>query len=379
MGTLGLHNVCRTFANGVSAVSAVSFNVPSGAFCVVLGPSGCGKTTTLRMVAGLEGVSSGTISIDGAVINALHPKDRDIAMVFQNYALYPHLTVAENIAFPLTMRGVAKDQVRARVAKAADVMQLAELLARRPSQLSGGQRQRVAVARAIVREPKVFLFDEPLSNLDARMRMQTRNELRALHQRLRVTSLYVTHDQEEALSLADIIVVMAGGRVRQVGTPREVFDGPADRFVAGFVGTPAMNFVEATCVANGTAATLDAGAFTIHAPGVALRPGHRHTLGIRPSHIALGSGAGDAVTFEASVASVEYLGDVMDVVLRAGPHTLTARAPARIGVGAGLAVGEVVAASIRAADVHVFEVGPDGRSLGRAASPGVHAVPALVS
>ncbi|HEX2838704.1 MAG TPA: sn-glycerol-3-phosphate ABC transporter ATP-binding protein UgpC [Phycisphaerales bacterium] len=365
MGTLSLQNVCKTFAGGVVAVKDVTFSVAPGAFCVLLGPSGCGKSTTLRMVAGLEGVSSGTISIDGTVLNSLHPKDRDIAMVFQNYALYPHLTVAENIAFPLSMRGVPKEQVRARVARAAGAMQLTDLLARRPAQLSGGQRQRVAVARAIVREPKVFLFDEPLSNLDARMRMQTRNELRALHHRLRVTSLYVTHDQEEALSLADMIVVMAGGRVRQVGTPMEVFDSPADRFVAGFVGTPAMNFVEATATFVDGVTVLDSGVFQACAPHVSARTGHRYTLGIRPSHIQLApNDAVGGVSMHAVVGSVEYLGDVMDISLTAGAHTLTARTAAR----PGLVPGEAVRATIDPRHIHVFEPGPDGISIGRAAA-----------
>ncbi|MFO0832577.1 MAG: ATP-binding cassette domain-containing protein [Phycisphaerales bacterium] len=361
MGTLCLQNVCKTFAGAVSAVSDVSFEVPSGSFCVLLGPSGCGKSTTLRMVAGLETLSSGSISIDGTAIHTLHPKDRDIAMVFQNYALYPHLTVAENIAFPLSMRGIPRDEARARTVRAAEVMQLTDLLSRRPAQLSGGQRQRVAVARAIVREPKVFLFDEPLSNLDARMRMQTRNELRALHHRLRVTSLYVTHDQEEALSLADIIVVMAGGRVRQVGTPLAVFEEPSDRFVAGFIGSPAMNFIEATCISAGPAPILEAAPIRLEAPGLSTRTGHRCTLGIRPSHIRIGAEPG-ACCFDASVRAVEYLGDVMDVALTAGPQPLTARVPAR----PGLLAGQPLRASVSPSDVHIFEVGPDGRSLGRA-------------
>jgi multiple sugar transport system ATP-binding protein len=373
MGKLSLQHVTKTFANGIDGVRDVSFDVPDGAFCVLLGPSGCGKSTTLRMVAGLESVTSGTIAIDGRAIDALHPKDRDIAMVFQNYALYPHLTVSENIAFPLRMRGIDRDKARARAANAAEVMQLTDLLERRPAQLSGGQRQRVAVARAIVRDPRVFLFDEPLSNLDARMRMQTRNELRTLHQRLRVTSLYVTHDQEEALSLADIIVVMAGGRVRQVGTPADIFDRPGDRFVAGFVGTPAMNFLDAVAVANGTSPTLDAGGFLIHAPALSIGPGQRGVIGVRPSNVSLDPACPGSCVFQAEVESVEYLGDITDVTLVAGLHRLTARASGR----RDLRPADKVELSIHPKDCHVFDPGPDGRLLGRAGLTVSCGVPAL--
>jgi ABC-type sugar transport system ATPase subunit len=370
MSILTLKQVCKVYAGGVSAAQDVSFEVPTGAFCVLLGPSGCGKSTTLRMVAGLETVSRGSILIDGVVINAKQPKDRDIAMVFQNYALYPHLTVAENIAFPLSMRGVPRREAAPRVARAAEIMQLSELMERRPAQLSGGQRQRVAVARAIVREPKVFLFDEPLSNLDARMRMQTRNELRALHQRLRITSLYVTHDQEEALSLADMIVVMAGGRVRQVGSPMEVFDAPADRFVAGFVGTPAMNFMEATAVASsegGGSIVLQSEGLGVRTQLTGVRVGDRYTLGVRPSSVMIGSArdpSSAAGLWNATVVGVEYLGDVMDVSVRVGQIELLSRSAAR----RSLCVGDLVRVAFDASDVHVFEVGADGRSIGRAVS-----------
>jgi multiple sugar transport system ATP-binding protein len=316
----------------------------------------------LRMIAGLESVTSGTIALEGSSIDGLPPKDRDIAMVFQNYALYPHLTVAENIAFPLRMRGVSKEQIASSVKRSAEMMQLTELLGRRPGQLSGGQRQRVALARAVVREPKVFLFDEPLSNLDARMRMQTRNELRTLHQRLRVTSLYVTHDQEEALSLADLIVVMAQGRVRQVGSPTEIFEEPADRFVAGFVGSPGMNFFEAACVREGEGAVLDAGLLRVQAPAALAQPGHRCTMGVRPSHVVVAGPGGDVSWGQpGTVVSREYLGESTDVVIEhAGGH-IVARVPSR----QELAEGQAVRWGVEPRHVHVFEVGPDGANLGR--------------
>jgi multiple sugar transport system ATP-binding protein len=362
MSALAIENLSKTYANGVRAVEAVSFQVPSGGFCVLLGPSGCGKSTTLRMVAGLEAISGGTIRIDGTAINHLHPKDRDIAMVFQNYALYPHLTVEQNIAFPLSMRGVKKVEIRARVRSVAEMLQLTEELGRRPSQLSGGQRQRVALARAIVREPKVFLFDEPLSNLDARMRHQTRSELRALHQRLRITSLYVTHDQEEAMSLADLIVVMAGGRVRQVGGPMDVFEFPADRFVAGFIGSPPMNFFEATLRGSGplkleTSLGFNAIVKSPDGTQVQVHSGDRVVLGIRPGsiHVQPLTAGGP----QAHVESVELLGETMDLTLKAGSCQLCARVPA----DRAIQPGQDVSLSFDLASVHLFEPGPDGRRI----------------
>jgi multiple sugar transport system ATP-binding protein len=248
MAEVLLDNVRKVYSNGHEAVKGVSLHIADGEFLVLVGPSGCGKSTTLRMVAGLEDATGGTIQIGGRVVNDVHPKDRDIAMVFQNYALYPHMTVAKNMGFALKLRGVPTADVDRRVAEAARMLGIQDLLDRKPKQLSGGQRQRVAVGRAIVREPRAFLFDEPLSNLDAKLRVTTRAELKGLHQRLKTTTIYVTHDQEEAMTLGDRIVVMSQGVIQQVGTPMEVYRHPANRFVAGFIGTPPMNFLDGQIV-----------------------------------------------------------------------------------------------------------------------------------
>ncbi len=244
MATVTLSHIRKVYPNGVVAVEDFDLSIADREFLVLVGPSGCGKSTTLRMVAGLEEISSGTITIDGKVVNALPPKDRDIAMVFQNYALYPHMTVRENMAFGLKLRHTPKAEIKRRIDEAADVLGLSQLLDRLPKQLSGGQRQRVALGRAIVRQPKVFLFDEPLSNLDAKMRVEMREEIHRLHQRLKATILYVTHDQTEAMTLGDRIVVMESGHVRQVADPIHLYNEPANRFSAGFIGTPPMNFLE---------------------------------------------------------------------------------------------------------------------------------------
>src|SRR5277367_1847328 len=242
MATLSLDNVKKSYGER-EVVHGVSCDVADGELVVVVGPSGCGKSTLLRMVAGLEDITSGTVAIDGRVVNAIEPKDRDIAMVFQNYALYPHMSCFHNIAYGLRMRGMPRDAIKTRVDRAAGILQLDGLLDRKPRQLSGGQRQRVAMGRAIVRDPKVFLFDEPLSNLDAKLRVQMRVEIKALHQRLKTTTVYVTHDQIEAMTLADRVVVMNHGHIEQIGTPLELYHNPATRFVAGFIGSPAMNFL----------------------------------------------------------------------------------------------------------------------------------------
>src|SRR5262249_42536687 len=241
MGQVVLRGINK-FYDSVHAVKDVNLQIRDKEFVVFVGPSGCGKTTTLRMIAGLEQISSGDISIDGNVVNELAPMDRDIAMVFQNYALYPHMSVHDNMAFGLKMRGMERAEIAKRVQEAADILGIGELLKRKPRQLSGGQRQRVALGRAIVRHPQVFLFDEPLSNLDAKLRVQMRVELKKLHRRLNTTAIYVTHDQVEAMTLGDRVVVMRGGLVQQVGEPLELYNAPVNRFVAGFLGSPAMNF-----------------------------------------------------------------------------------------------------------------------------------------
>src|SRR5450759_734099 len=255
MASLSLIDVTKSFG-ALEVLHPLSLEVLHNEFLVLVGPSGCGKTTLLRMIAGLEDVTSGTIEIEGRVVNDLPPKDRDIAMVFQDYALYPHMTVYENMAFGLIYRDHAKDEIRRRVEHAAGILNMGDYLARRPRQLSGGQRQRVAMGRAIVRDPKVFLFDEPLSNLDAKLRVQMRTEIKKVHQKVRTTTVYVTHDQIEAMTLADRVVVMNGGLIEQVGTPNALYHFPTTKFVAGFIGSPAMNFIPVKLETNGNGLSL---------------------------------------------------------------------------------------------------------------------------
>src|SRR5438309_7998884 len=242
MAKVSLRKVVKRF-DETEAVRGIDLEIADKEFVVLVGPSGCGKTTTLRMIAGLEEISAGEIAVDGEVVNDVPPKDRDMAMVFQNYALYPHMTVYENMSFGLRLKRYPKEEIARRVQEAARILDITELLDRKPRQLSGGQRQRVAMGRAIVRNPKVFLFDEPLSNLDAKLRVQMRTEIKKVHQKVRTTTVYVTHDQVEAMTLADRVVVMNHGRIEQIGTPNELYHKPATRFVAGFIGSPAMNFV----------------------------------------------------------------------------------------------------------------------------------------
>src|SRR5271163_2777754 len=252
MAEVALRNVIKRY-DDVEAVRSISLDIPDNEFVVLVGPSGCGKSTTLRMIAGLEEVTSGDIYIGGAIVNDLPPKDRDIAMVFQNYALYPHMSVYENMSFGLKLRKFPKDEIKRRVDNAARILDITELLERKPKALSGGQRQRVAMGRAIVRNPKVFLFDEPLSNLDAKLRVQMRTEIKKVHQKVTTTTVYVTHDQVEAMTLADRVVVMNAGRIEQVGAPNDLYHSPATRFVAGFIGSPAMNFMPCRLTGSGDA------------------------------------------------------------------------------------------------------------------------------
>ena len=303
MATVDLNRVRKSYG-AVEAIKGIDIAVADGEFLVLLGPSGCGKSTLLRMVAGLESITGGEIAIGGRVVNGLEPKDRDIAMVFQNYALYPHMSVFDNMAYGLKIRGVPKTEIQARVAKAAEILELGRFLDRRPSQLSGGQRQRVAMGRAIVREPAAFLFDEPLSNLDAKLRTQMRVEIKRLQDRLGITSLYVTHDQVEAMTLADRILVMNHGVAEQVGTPLEVYQRPASLFVAGFIGSPPMNVLDARVDADGRTLTLPCGAaLPLPHPQPALG-GREVKLGIRPEHVAVSADGVLSVT----VDLVEALG-----------------------------------------------------------------------
>jgi multiple sugar transport system ATP-binding protein len=318
------------FYDAVHAVKDVNLQIRDKEFLVFVGPSGCGKTTTLRMIAGLEAISSGDISIDGQVVNELAPMDRDIAMVFQNYALYPHMSVFDNMAFGLKMRKFEKKEIIQRVKAAADILGIGEYLARKPRQLSGGQRQRVALGHAIVRHPKVFLFDEPLSNLDAKLRVQMRVELKKLHQRLGTTAVYVTHDQVEAMTLGDRVVVMKDGVVQQVGDPLELYNRPANKFVAGFIGSPAMNFATVTMAdGNGRITAKNAG-LEIEIPGAQaerLRAhlGRQLMLGIRPEDLHVAH-AGDpkGLTFNSRVEVVEKLGSEILLDVRVGEDSMVA-------------------------------------------------------
>jgi len=284
MAAVALRGVHKSFGS-TAVVHGIDLAIKDGEFCVLVGPSGCGKSTLLRMIAGLEEISGGEIDIGGRVVNNMAPKERDIAMVFQNYALYPHMTVLDNMAFSLKLAGVAKEELDRRVADAAEILALTDYLQRYPRQLSGGQRQRVAMGRAIVRKPQVFLFDEPLSNLDAKLRVAMRTEIKALHQRLKTTAVYVTHDQIEAMTMADKIVVMNAGKVEQIGTPLDLYDNPANLFVAGFIGSPAMNFIPGK--ANGGSISVSQEiAFPIQ--GKANLDASRPVIvGVRPEHFAV--------------------------------------------------------------------------------------------
>src|SRR5471030_2278345 len=315
MAEVSLRNVGKRY-DDVVAVSYVNLDIPNHEFVVLVGPSGCGKSTTLRMIAGLEEISDGEISIGGEVVNDLPPKDRDIAMVFQNYALYPHMTVAENMSFGLKLRKFPKSEIKQRVDNAARILDITELLARRPKQLSGGQRQRVAMGRAIVRNPKVFLFDEPLSNLDAKLRVQMRTEIKRVHQKVKTTTIYVTHDQIEAMTLADRVVVMNDGRIEQVGTPHELYHSPRTRFVAGFIGSPAMNFLPCKIERNGAGLVLNLAedlSFSMPADlsaryGKAV--GKPMIFGLRPEHITepRGGAPGEKSEFTANLDVAEPMG-----------------------------------------------------------------------
>jgi sn-glycerol 3-phosphate transport system ATP-binding protein len=336
MATLTLSGVRKQFGQ-TQVLHGIDLEVADGEMIVVVGASGCGKSTLLRIVAGLESPSSGTVRIDGRDVTGLEPADRDIAMVFQNYALYPHMSVFENMAYGLKIRGMKTPEIRRRVDEAAAMLEIGHLLDRKPRQLSGGQRQRVAMGRAVVREPKLFLFDEPLSNLDAKLRVQMRAEIRRLQKRLGVTSLFVTHDQVEAMTLGDRLVVMHQGRAAQVASPMEVWGRPADTYVAGFIGSPAMNFLAATLAEGGRAAALKAG------PALPFADGPRQgatgaplTIGIRPEHVTVDR---DGLPLE--VELVEPLGSETVIHGRLpGGETLVARLPLPASeIGAVLPVG----------------------------------------
>ncbi len=314
MATVTFENVNKVFGD-FHAVRDLNLEIGDGEFMVLVGPSGCGKTTSLRMIAGLEEISEGTLKIGDRVVNDVPPKDRDIAMVFQSYALYPHMTVRDNLAFGLKLRKVPKADIERRVNEAAETIQLQKLLDRKPKELSGGQRQRVALGRAIVREPAVFLMDEPLSNLDAKLRVQTRAEIARLHQRLKTTMVYVTHDQIEAMTMGSRIAVMNEGLLQQVGTPQALYDKPINRFVAGFIGSPSMNFVEVHMEGSGESARLVGPAdWSIPLPPqyretATPRAGKTLVAGFRPEHLDIGEASSGVGAFQARADVVEYLGN----------------------------------------------------------------------
>ncbi len=334
MAGVVLEQVCKVFDGNITAVADFNLEINDGEFLVLVGPSGCGKSTTLRMIAGLEEITRGTIRIGERVVNDVPPKDRDIAMVFQNYALYPHMTVYDNMAFGLKLRKFKRDEIDRRVTEAAEILGLSPYLDRRPKALSGGQRQRVAVGRAIVRQPAAFLFDEPLSNLDAKMRVQMRVELSQLHNNLKTTMIYVTHDQVEAMTMGDRIVVLKDGVIQQAADPVTLYDEPANRFVAGFIGTPPMNFFDGELTGDGA---FDGGSFRVrinekHATGLQGRAGKAVTLGVRPEDIAASAGDADpaAGKVTAKLQVIEPMGSETYWYLKSGEHTFIARVDSHV-------------------------------------------------
>jgi len=354
MASVSIQNVTKVF-KGTPAVKDVSLDIGDGEFLVLLGPSGCGKSTTLRMVAGLEKPTSGNIYIGDKLVNEVHPKDRDVAMVFQSYALYPHMTVHDNLAFPLKMHGYSKEDIEKTVNRAAEILEIKDFLGRRPKELSGGQRQRVALGRAIVRNPKVFLMDEPLSNLDAKLRVQTRIELKNLQRRIGTTTIYVTHDQAEAMTLADRVAIMKQGMIQQVAPPTDVYAHPANRFVAGFVGSPTMNFMD------GKVATSDSGAvfqcegfsFPIHPAIARAVPGalsKKATYGIRAEDIIVDKNPSER-SVQVSVFGSELMGSEQFVHGRNGKLTIIARAPMDFQA----AVGSEVWMNLTSPNAHLFD------------------------
>lgn len=338
MATLTIDKVRKRFGN-VDVLKGIDLAIADGDFLVLVGPSGCGKSTLLSIIAGLQDLTSGSISIDGKRVNDLEPKERDIAMVFQSYALYPSMTVRDNIAFSLRMRGVSRDEQNAKVRQVADLLQMDHLLDRKPQQLSGGQRQRVAMGRALVRDPKIFLFDEPLSNLDAKLRVDMRTEIKKLHARLGTTIVYVTHDQVEAMTMATHIAVMKDGEVKQFGAPSEIYGRPANTFVATFMGSPAMNLLSGHITDNGTIAFDGNNTMTLPAPlsAGALKSGQAVTLGIRPEWFSLAKSDGSH-PIDVRIDIVEPTGPDLYASVNLGGREVMARLPAdsKISVGQGI-------------------------------------------
>ena len=359
MASLSLKNICKVYDNGFEAVKDFNLEVEDKEFIIFVGPSGCGKSTTLRMIAGLEDISSGEFRIDGKLMNDVEPKDRDIAMVFQNYALYPHMTVFDNMAFALKLRKVPKDEIKAKVEEAARILDLEKLLDRKPKALSGGQRQRVAMGRAIVRNPKVFLMDEPLSNLDAKLRVQMRAEIAALHNRLGVTIIYVTHDQTEAMTLGTRIVVLKDGVIMQVDSPQKLYNEPNNLFVAGFIGSPQMNFVDAEVEVVGNKATLVFDRFKVELPADKAKKvidggyaGKKVVMGIRPEDIS--NEAEDLAKWpniNSIVTNNELLGAESMVYFTVAGSNMSAR----VAASTNAKYNDPITLCINPAKVHVFD------------------------
>ena len=357
MASLQLKSLVKDFQS-VRVIHGVDLTVNNGEFVVFVGPSGCGKSTLLRIICGLEDASSGDILIDGQRVNDVRAADRELAMVFQSYALYPHMTVRQNMAFGLENIGTSRDEIDKRVGDAAKLLRLDTFLQRKPTQLSGGQRQRVAIGRSIVREPKIFLFDEPLSNLDAELRVSMRGEISALHRRLSATSIYVTHDQVEAMTMADKIVVLRLGRIEQVGSPLDLYNKPANKFVAGFIGSPQMNFVAVAAAADGSVAPKFGGSVMV--PGARAAVGTALTLGVRPEHLSLQPQPG-ALALPVTVAQVEQLGGLSLIygTLPGEDTRVTVQSAGQVRT----AVGETLTAYAPAAACHLFAADEAGTTL----------------
>ena len=361
MASLSLTNVCKVYPNGFEAVKDFNLEVEDQEFIIFVGPSGCGKSTTLRMIAGLEEISSGELKIDGRVVNDVEPKDRDIAMVFQNYALYPHMTVFDNMAFGLKLRKVPKDEIKKKVEEAAKILDLEKLLDRKPKALSGGQRQRVAMGRAIVRNPKVFLMDEPLSNLDAKLRVQMRSEIASLHNRLKATIIYVTHDQTEAMTLGTRIVVLKDGVIMQVDSPQKLYNEPNNLFVAGFIGSPQMNFIDAVCKVEGERVTLNFEKTSVVLPPAKAKKlidggynGKTVVMGIRPEDIGdsqIEIEAHKDAVFETDVTGYELLGSEVLLYFNVAGTAMTAKVDSRTTAR----MGDHITLAIDPEKIHCFD------------------------
>ena len=361
MASLSLKNICKVYPNGFEAVKDFNLEVEDQEFIIFVGPSGCGKSTTLRMIAGLEEISSGELKIDGKIMNDVEPKDRDIAMVFQNYALYPHMTVFDNMAFGLKLRKVPKDEIKKKVEEAAKILDLEKLLDRKPKALSGGQRQRVAMGRAIVRNPKVFLMDEPLSNLDAKLRVQMRSEIATLHNRLKATIIYVTHDQTEAMTLGTRIVVLKDGVIMQVDSPQKLYNEPNNLFVAGFIGSPQMNFVDAVCKVEGEKVTLTFDKTSVVLPPAKAKKladggydGKTVVMGIRPEDIGdseIEIEAHKDASFQTDVTGYELLGSEVLLYFTVAGANMTAKVDSRTTAR----MGDHITLALDPEKIHCFD------------------------